>query len=90
MQEYRTLDYLLSFVDGKTERQPNVRRRKTTEELKNLQQKALNFVERAGRDKNWAFYRVPDFLQYQKERIERKEIVAGTLKNYSKAILTLL
>jgi len=36
------------FVDSSTERQPNVRRRKTTEELKNLQLKAHIFVERAG------------------------------------------
>lgn len=73
------------FVDG-TEKYPNVRRRKITEELRNLQQKAYLFVERARMDKNWAFYRILDFLQFQKERIERKEIVAGTLKNYSKAI----
>ena len=74
------------FVDGSPERQPNVRRRKTTEELMNLQQKAYSFVEKARKDKNWAFLRVLEFLQFQKDRIERKEIVAGTLKNYSKAI----
>ena len=74
------------FVDGSTERQPNVRRRKTTEELMNLQQKAYSFVEKARKDNNWAFLRVLEFLQFQKDRIERKEIVAGTLKNYSKAI----
>ena len=74
------------FVDGNTERQPNVRHRKTTEELNSLQQKAYHFVERARKDKNWAFCRVLEFLQFQKDRIERKEIVAGTLKNYSKAI----
>ena len=66
--------------------EPNVRRRKTTEELMNLQQKAYSFVEKARKDNNWAFLRVLEFLQFQKDRIERKEIVAGTLKNYSKAI----
>ena len=74
------------FVDGGTEKQPNVRRRKTTEEIKESSTKSLRFVERARKDNNWAFYRILDFLQFQKERIERKEIVAGTLKNYSKAI----
>jgi hypothetical protein len=41
---------------------------------------------RARTDYNWAFYNILRFLQSQKERVERKEITGGTLRNYVKTI----
>jgi hypothetical protein len=34
----------------------------------------------------WAFSSIVQYLQKQKERLERKEISAGTMKNYLQAI----
>lgn len=46
------------------------------------------FCEKGRNDKSisWAFANILKFLQYQKERFERKEIAAGTVKNYFQAI----
>ena len=45
-----------------------------------------NFAYRARTDHNWAFNYILWFLQSQKERVERKEITGGTLRNYVKTI----
>ena len=37
-------------------------------------------------DPNWAFSNILKFLYSQKERVERKEITASTLRNYVKTI----
>jgi hypothetical protein len=46
------------------------------------------FCEKGKNDKSvkWVFANILRFLQFQKERFERKEITAGTVKNYFQAI----
>jgi hypothetical protein len=39
------------------------------------------FVEKS-KDNNWTLSQIIRFLQYQKERVENKEITSGTLKNF--------
>jgi hypothetical protein len=49
--------------------------------------KRCNAFAYSGRtDTNWAFSNVLKFLQSQKERVEKKEITASTLRNYFKTI----
>jgi hypothetical protein len=38
------------------------------------------------RDSMWAFNSILEFLQTQKERFNRKEITAGTIRNYVKSV----
>ena len=44
------------------------------------------FVEKARQDPNWVFIKVIEFLQFQKERVENREISSATLRNFVKAI----
>ena len=44
------------------------------------------FCEKAKYDNGWVFSSIVQYLQKQKERVERKEISAGTMKNYFQAI----
>jgi integrase len=46
-----------------------------------------NYFAKNGRQNpNWSFKLIFEFLQYQKQRVEQKEITSGTLKNYQKTI----
>jgi hypothetical protein len=51
-----------------------------------MEKRCNTFAYRARTDYNWAFNHILRFLQSQKERVERKEISAGTMKNYFQAI----
>jgi hypothetical protein len=51
-----------------------------------MEERCNNFAYRARTDHNWAFNYILWFLQSQKERVERKEITGGTLRNYVKTI----
>jgi hypothetical protein len=44
------------------------------------------FCDKAKYDNGWAFSSIVKYLQMQKERVERKEISAGTMKNYFQPI----
>lgn len=44
------------------------------------------FAEKAKNNTNWALSQIVRFLQYQKERVENKEITSGTLKNFVKSL----
>jgi hypothetical protein len=44
------------------------------------------FVEVSSKDKQWAFNHIINYLKDHKQRLESKEITAGTLKNYLKPI----
>ena len=56
-------------------------------EPENTMEERINaFAEKANRDGKWAFNSIASFLQYQKERVEHKEIVGGTLRNHLKTI----
>ena len=51
-----------------------------------VEDKARTFAERGKDNSAWAFSSVLEFLQAQKERFNRKEIAAGTIRNYVKSI----
>jgi len=51
-----------------------------------MEQRCNTFAYRARTDYNWAFNNILRFLQSQKERVQRKEITGGTLRNYVKTI----
>ena len=51
-----------------------------------MEERCNTFAYRARADYNWAFNHILRFLQSQKERVERKEITGGTLRNYVKTI----
>jgi len=44
------------------------------------------FAEKAKNNTNWTLSKIIQFLQYQKERVEKEEITAGTLKNFVKSL----
>lgn len=44
------------------------------------------FAKKAGKDNNWTTVNIIKFLQYEKERVEKKEITAATLANFVKSI----
>jgi hypothetical protein len=50
-----------------------------------IEDKARAFAAKARTDSNYAFSMLR-FFQMQRERIERKEITVGTVRNYAKAI----
>jgi hypothetical protein len=51
-----------------------------------FEDKALTFYQNAVTDPKWLSCKLVDFIQYQKERVQRNEIVESTIPNYFKAI----
>ena len=51
-----------------------------------IEERCRIFVQNARKDIGWAFRSIINFLQVQKERVERKEITGSTIRNYVKAI----
>jgi hypothetical protein len=51
-----------------------------------LQDRARIFAEMGTKDSIWAFNTILGFMQLLKERVVRKEITAGTIRNYVKSI----
>jgi Asp-tRNA(Asn)/Glu-tRNA(Gln) amidotransferase B subunit len=47
-----------------------------------IEYRCNKFVEKAKDNANWTLSQIIRFLQYQKKRVEHKEITAGTLKNF--------
>jgi hypothetical protein len=47
-----------------------------------------SFVYKGRSDSSWAFSNIIRFLHYQKERVQNREIAAGTLRNYVKTLKT--
>ena len=52
----------------------------------NLEEQCNLFAAKGLEDPRWAFSNIIKFLQYQKERVEKTEISAGTLRNFVKTI----
>ena len=50
----------------------------------NLEENCNLFATKGLKDHIWAFNIIINFLQFQKERVEREEITAGTLRNFVK------
>ena len=53
---------------------------------KDIEYRCKEFTEKAKSNINWALSQIIRFLQYQKERVENKEITSGTLKNFVKSL----
>jgi integrase len=51
-----------------------------------LEEKARAFANKAQVDGNWAFSSIIRFIQFQRGRFNKKEITAGTIRNYVKSI----
>jgi hypothetical protein len=51
-----------------------------------LEDKSRAFAEKGGNDNIWAFNSLLRFIQLLKERVDRKEITSGTIRNYVKSI----
>jgi hypothetical protein len=51
-----------------------------------MEERCSDFAERAKNDFKWALNNILRFLQIQKQRVDRKEITASTMRNYVKAI----
>jgi integrase len=51
-----------------------------------LEDKARIFAKTGRSDNAWAFNNIIRFIQLQKDRFNRKEITAGTIRNYVKSI----
>lgn len=80
------LDTFLEFVDDKFHGTPKSKHRRTEEDLERVRENCKLFVQKARKDNNWALYNVIEFLQFLRDQVDKKKIVAGTLKNYCKAI----
>jgi len=48
--------------------------------------KARLFAQRGKSDGNWAFEKIIKFIQFQKDRVDRREITSATVRNYLKSI----
>lgn len=51
-----------------------------------IEERCKIFVEKGKNNNNWVLYDIRKFLQFQKERVEKKEISGATLRNYIKSI----
>lgn len=51
-----------------------------------FEDKVSSLYEHASRDPKWLSCKLIEFIQYQKERVQRNEIVESTIPNYFKAI----
>jgi hypothetical protein len=51
-----------------------------------LEDKSRVFAEKGRNDNVWAFNSILKFIQLLKERVDSKEITAGTIRNYVKSI----
>jgi hypothetical protein len=58
----------------------------TEEDSKSLEDKARMFAKKSKHDFNWAFANLLKFIQYQKDRVDKKEITGATVRNYVKSI----
>jgi hypothetical protein len=51
-----------------------------------MEERSMAFCEKAKSDNRWAFSSIIQYLQKLKERVEMKEITAGTMKNRYQAV----
>jgi hypothetical protein len=51
-----------------------------------LPQKSNTFAQKAREDTNWAFESILKLIQYQNDRVNKKEITGATIRNYVKSI----
>jgi Asp-tRNA(Asn)/Glu-tRNA(Gln) amidotransferase B subunit len=53
---------------------------------KDIEKRCNNFAEKGKNNTNWTLNQIIRFLHSQKERVEKEEITAATLKNFIKVI----
>jgi hypothetical protein len=51
-----------------------------------LEDNARAFAKKSKADFNWAFANLLKFIQFQKNRVDKKEITGATVRNYVKSI----
>lgn len=51
-----------------------------------LEDKARMFAKKSKCDFNWVFANILKFIQYQEDRMDKKEITGATVRNYVKSI----
>jgi len=51
-----------------------------------LEERCNSFVRRGLAEGEWAISQIISFLQFEKERVRKREIAAATLRNFVKAI----
>ena len=51
-----------------------------------IEEKSRAFVEMARKDSNWTFNSILRFVQFQNDRVLKKEITSATIRNYVKSI----
>lgn len=51
-----------------------------------MKERCNKFASKGLRDPTWAFHCIVRFMQFQRERVDREEITASTLRNFVKAI----
>ena len=56
------------------------------EAAEKLEDRARAFAQRGKHDSNWVLNNILKFVQYQKDRVDKKEITGATVKNYVKSI----
>jgi hypothetical protein len=56
------------------------------EKQRTIEERCNLFAERGKTDPDWAFNSIIEFLQFQKERVEKREITGATSRNFVKAI----
>ena len=52
-----------------------------------VEEKARIFANKGKEDINWAFSNILQFIYFQKERVDRKEITGAPVRNYAKSIM---
>lgn len=58
----------------------------TESETRSLEEKTRAFAKKSKPDFNWAFANILKFIQFQKDRVDKKEITGATVRNYVKSI----
>ena len=51
-----------------------------------MEERSRILFEKSSQEKNWLYTNLVKYLQYHKQRVENKEISAGTVKNYFQAV----
>jgi hypothetical protein len=54
--------------------------------LKEMEKRCNDFTEKGKGNTTWTLNQIILFLQFQKERVEKEEITAATLKNFIKSL----
>jgi hypothetical protein len=55
-------------------------------EIKEMEKRCNNFAKKGKDNVNWTISQIIRFLHFQKERVEKEEITAATLKNFIKSL----